>query len=74
MIVACTGIMREFKDGKSREWNPYFWIRLWQGHDDEQAKEELEAMVDGDRVKHGQVADASPSTSANACGRCSSSS
>ena len=46
VLSACVKIMQEFKDRKSGEWNPDYWIRLAQGEDVEVAEEDPTALVD----------------------------
>ena len=63
MVAARAELMQEFKDGKSGEWDPDYWIRLARGEDPEAveepvATEEPVAPVDGDRVELGAGGDA----------------
>ena len=51
ILAARAEIMLEFKDRKSRESNPDYWICLAQGKD---VEEEPAALVDEDRVVQGQ--------------------
>ena len=51
MIAARAELMYEFKDGKIGEWDPNYWIRLWQGCDNKVTKKEPEAAVNEDRAE-----------------------
>ena len=57
VLSARAELMQEFKDGRSREWDPNYWIRL--AHGEEEVAEEVRATkepvvpVDGDRVEQG---------------------
>ena len=63
VLSARAELMQEFKDGRSGEWDPDYWICLARGEDPE-AAEELGAAeepivpVDGDRVEQGPGGDA----------------
>ena len=62
VVAARAELMQEFKDGKSGEWDPDYWIRLARGEDPEAAKEpvvveEPVAPVEGDRVEQGAGGD-----------------
>ena len=62
-MCAYVELMQEFKDGKSSEWDPDYWIRLARGEDPEVAEEtmvveEPVAPVDGDQVEQGVGGDA----------------
>ena len=63
VVAARAELMQEFKDGRSGEWNPDYWIRLARGEDPEAAEEpeaavELAVPVDGSRVEQGPGGDA----------------
>ena len=56
-------LMQEFKDRRSGEWDPDYWIRIARGEDPEAAEEpgvaeEPVVTVDGDRVEQGPGGDA----------------
>ena len=62
VVAARAELMQEFKDGKSGEWDPDYWIRLARGEDPEAAEEpvvveESVAPVEGDRVEQGAGGD-----------------
>ena len=62
VIAARAELMQEFKDGKSGEWDPDYWIRLARGEDPKAAEEhvvveEPVAPVEGDRVEQGAGGD-----------------
>ena len=63
VLAARAELMQEFRDGRSGEWDPDYWIRLARGEDLEaaeepEAAEELFVLVDGDRVEQGPGGDA----------------
>ena len=56
VLSASAKLMQEFKDGRSGEWDPDYWIYLARGEDPEaveepEAAEEPVVPVDGDRVE-----------------------
>ena len=57
IVAAHAELMQEFRDGRSGEWKPDYWIRLARGEDPE-AAEELAVPVDGGRVEQGPGGDA----------------
>ena len=59
VLSACAKLMQEFKDGRSGEWNPDYWIRLTRREEEEvveepEATEEPVVPVDGDQVEQGR--------------------
>ena len=63
VLSARAELMQEFKDGRSGEWDPDYWIRLARGEDpksveEPEAAEELVMPVDRDRVEQGPGRDA----------------
>ena len=57
VLAARAELMQEFRDGRSGEWDPDYWIRLARGEDPEAAEEPV-VPVDGDRVEQGPGGDA----------------
>ena len=57
VLSARAELMQEFKDGRSREWDPDYWIRLAHGEEEvveeARAAEEPVVQVDGDWVEQG---------------------
>ena len=49
VISVCVELMQEFKDGKSWEWNPDYWIRLACGKDVVVREEEPVVLVNRDQ-------------------------
>ena len=66
VLSARVELMQEFKDEKSGERDPDYWIRLKQSQDAEVVKEEPVASVDRYRVMQSQEGDAPPTVLANA--------
>ena len=63
VVVAHAELMQEFRDGRSGEWDPDYWICLARGEEEEvaeepEAAEEPVVPVDGDRVEQGPGGDA----------------
>ena len=58
ILSASAKLMQEFKDGRSGQWDPDYWIHLANGEEEAEVAEEPVEPVDRDWVEQGPRGDA----------------